>query len=83
MFARVSGPDDHGELGCYSTVGRRKECVWNPGDPLGCLLGFSVPNKMSTCATIAGKAFEEEGLGHLTRLAALTHQSARWGERNV
>lgn len=30
MLVGVSGPDDHEELGCCSTVGGRKECVWNP-----------------------------------------------------
>lgn len=39
MFARVTGPDDHENLGCSSTVGGRKECVWNPGDPPGVSLG--------------------------------------------
>lgn len=69
IFARVTGPEDHEELGCCSTVGGRKECVWNPGDLLGCLLGFSVPSKMSICTTMAWKALEGEGLGHPTRLA--------------
>ena len=80
MLAGVAGPDEHEAPGCCPTVGGRKGCLWNPGDPLGYLLGFAVPSddcKMGFCTTMAWKGLAEKSLGHFTRLAALTLRSAR------
>lgn len=35
MFAEITGPDDHKELGCCTPEGGRKEYVWNLGDSQG------------------------------------------------
>lgn len=61
VSAGVTGPGDQEELGCCSTVGGRKECVWNPGEPLGCLSGLPVPSddyKGANCTTTTWKCSE-------------------------